>query len=139
MADIQSAVRTVLANHAGTAALVSTRVYPDILPQRVATYPAVVLSMVTEDSTIHQAGISGLGMATIQVDVYAKTRLSAAAVMEQIRLALSDYKGTSQSVVVRHMYPRTGFTTYEPPSDSSDLGLYRHSRDFAAAYVEATS
>ena len=139
MADILHAVQAVLANDSGVSALVSTRIYPDHLPQKTPTYPAIVITLIDETSVIHMGGMSGLGDARIQVDCYANTRLGAAALSDAVRLSLSDYTGTSQSVVVRHTYPGTGFAAYEPPIDGTDLALYRHSRDYRAVYVEATS
>ena len=139
MADVLTAVRSVLANDAGVSALVSTRVYPDIPPQQNATYPCAVVQLVVEESAVQMVGLAGMANSRIQVDCYAVTRLAAAALQDACRLALADYTGTSQSVVIRNTYPKTGFAVYEPPNDSSDLGLYRHSRDYTADYVEAAT
>lgn len=139
MADILKAVRSVLANDAGVSALVSTRIYPDRVPQAAPTYPLIVVQLVTEESVVNMTGISGLGQSRVQVDYYAKTRLEAATGQEAVRLALTHYNGTSQSVVVRRILPSTGTAFYDDPQDKSDLGLYRHVRDYNCHYVEATS
>ena len=138
MADIQTAVRAILAADAGVSALVGTRIYPDRLPQNV-TYPAITYEMYSEDSFEAMDGLLGIAEATIEVTCWASTRLVASSVQDAVRLALANYQGTSSGVVVRRIHTGVGGTGRDEPDDSSDLPTYFHERDYHAFYCEATS
>lgn len=138
MADIGAAVRAVLAADASVAALVSTRIYPDRLPQNV-TYPAITYEINFNASYEAMDGILGLAESFVEVVCWSATRLQATALAEAVRLALTSYQGTSASVVVRRIHPNTGNVGREEPEDGSDSPIYFHERDFHAFYCEATS
>lgn len=135
MADIGTAVRGVIAAASGVSTLVSTRVYPDVLPQG-CVLPAIRYAVISDRSEQHMTAGAALAEADVQVDCYAQTRLSANSLANTVRLALARYKGTSASVVVRQVLPGFGRTDYEEPQDASDLGRYVASRDYTAWYVE---
>ena len=138
MADIGSAIRAVLANDAGVSALVSTRIYPDRLPQNV-TYPAITYEMNFDSSFESMSGITGFAESFVEVVCWSTTRLQATATAEAVRLALTSYQGTSASVVVRRIHPNIGGVAREEPDDGSDVPVYYHERDYHTFYCEATS
>ena len=144
MADIATAVRTVLANDAAVAAVVGTRLYPDRIPQKLVdtttTYPCIRLQLVDERSDVHLTGMSRLAAATIQVDCYSLSRSTSTALGEKVRLALGMYSGTSASVIIQRCYPTaSGFHSAEQSKDGTDLPKYRHTRDYDLFFQEATS
>lgn len=137
MADIGSAVRAVLAGDANVSATVSTRIYPDRLPQNV-TYPAITYENNGGYSHEHMTGISGLAETYITVYCWAKTRIEATALAEYVRLALTQYKGTSASVVVCRIHSGVEATDVDEPEDDSDLPTYWHEREYHCFFNEAT-
>lgn len=138
MADIGSAIRAILAADGTVTGLVSTRIYPDRLPQNV-TLPAIVYEHDAELSHDHHGGLSGFADSYVIVTAYARTRLSATAIQDAVRLALAHYQGTSASVVVRRIHVGQGTTDVDEPEDASDLPIWYHEREYHAFYVEATS
>lgn len=81
----------VLTAASGLTALVSTRIYPDILPEETAL-PAVVYTRTgTQTITTIHGGNMG-EFADLQINAWGKTRASAAAVADQIDAALQSAK-----------------------------------------------
>lgn len=80
--------------HAGTAALIGTRCYPDRLPEDV-TYPALVykgpISADNAPYRNHDGGPTEFETSRVQFDCYAETGDGAAALADQIRLAWDGY------------------------------------------------
>lgn len=75
--------------HAGIAALVAARVYPDGLPEDV-TYPAITYNRVSTNSAdyrTHTTGPTPREVARIQINCYALTGNGAAALADQVRAA----------------------------------------------------
>jgi len=74
------------AGHAGTAALIGTRCYPDQLPQNV-TYPAIsYLAPVSDDSSPYRThdGAGGRTVSRVQFNCYDDTGDDAAALADQV-------------------------------------------------------
>ena len=75
--------------HAGTAALVGTRCYPDRLPEDV-TYPALTYFRVSADNApfrSHDGGPTEFETSRVQFNCYDETGDGAAALADQVRLA----------------------------------------------------
>ena len=85
MADIGTAIRKYLADNAAVAALVSDRIWPDILKQN-ATMPAVTYHRVSTDhfGTIN-GSVLGLARVRLTIDSFADSRPGANALAEAIR------------------------------------------------------
>jgi len=77
----------VLAAASGLTALVGTRIYPDILPED-HQLPAVVYTRTGTQPVLTVHGGSFGDFTDLQINAWAKTRASAAAVAEQIEAAL---------------------------------------------------
>ena len=79
--------------HAGTAALISARCYPDRLPEDV-TYPALVYFRVSADNApfrSHDGGPTEFETSRVQFNCYDETGDGAAALADQVRLAWDGY------------------------------------------------
>ena len=79
--------------HAGTAALIGTRCYPDRLPEG-ATYPALTYFRVSADNApfrSHDGGPTEFETSRVQFNCYAETGDGAAALADQVRLAWDGY------------------------------------------------
>lgn len=97
MAAIETLLRNKLVGTAGVAALVSTRVHPDMLPQNV-TYPAIRYVVTDSPPTVTTAGARFL-RARIQLDVYAASYASAKAVTAAVRTALNRWTAPADGIV----------------------------------------
>ena len=82
----------VLKNNAAVSALVGTRVYPNIVPQRV-TFPVVVYNQISSERTSVMGRDTGSVDSTWQVDVYAQTYAGARELAVAVRKALQRYRG----------------------------------------------
>lgn len=101
MADVESAVRSTLLAHAGTSALVSTRVWYDQLPQN-PTYPAVTVQQISGERPSAMGDDVGVGRGTIQVDAWAANRSDMKSLAEQTRDAMQRFRGTATNGTVIH-------------------------------------
>ena len=79
--------------HAGTAALIGTRCYPDRLPEDVI-YPALVFFRVSANDSLTRdfdGGPTAREVSRVQFDCYGETGDGAAALADQIRQAWHGY------------------------------------------------
>ena len=129
------AIRTRLLNVTAVTSLVSTRIYPQVLPQG-CTLPAVRYSLVSSSRETLVGGVSGFADSTVQVDAYAETYLDAQNVAEQIKLALMDWAGTSSDIEIRNIQLRNQMDMYEAPIDADDVGAHRVALDFEIIHQE---
>lgn len=90
-------LHTRLSTHAGTAALVSTRVYPVILPQNV-TMPAIAYQRISGTA---QNGTTQIREARYQISCWGSTFASAQSVATQVRAALEEWSIGGSGVYVR--------------------------------------
>jgi hypothetical protein len=131
----EKVIKTVLAAHAGTAALVGTRIYPVLMPQE-PTYPCITYRQV--DSSRLQGVQTNPGVARIRLQVtgWAKTYEETKSLAEQIRLALERYGSaitgtTIAGVVVYDIFMGSGADAYEP-----ELDVFALSTDFTVVHEE---
>ncbi len=85
--SVETAVFTRLTTHAGTAALIGTRCYPSMLPQK-ATFPAVVYQRISSSGRI---GTTDRRTARFQLSCWANTYAGAKALAVQVRNAVEGY------------------------------------------------
>lgn len=135
MSDIGSGIRTLLVAQPSITALISDRVWPDVLPQD-AVFPAATYQIIAIEHLGKLTGPTGLVTTTLQIDAWAKTRLAANEVANEIRSELNRFRGIAGAETVRDIFADTGRTDYEPPEDGSDNGLYRLSRDYRIWHCE---
>jgi len=82
----------LLKNDTEVAALVGTRIYPNIVPQR-ATFPVVVYNQISSERTSVMGRDTGTVDSTWQIDVYAQTYAGARELAVGVRKALQRYSG----------------------------------------------
>jgi hypothetical protein len=136
---IGKAIHARLKAHAGTTALVESRIYPMRLPQG-PTYPAVRYQVIGAPREYVMGGATGDVHARVQVDCYAETYEGAKAVAEQVRLALSFFAGTSGGIVVERIFVDDERDMDEPQLvHEGEQGVYRVMQDHIAHYAEAVA
>jgi hypothetical protein len=90
---IENAIYQRLAAHSGLSALISARIYPQILPE-TPTYPAVTYWITGAPRETAMGSDPGIVHARVQVDAWGLTFAVARNVGEQVRAALQRWRGT---------------------------------------------
>lgn len=124
MATLESALYTRLSGYAGLTALVSTRIYPIILPQE-PTYPAVTYQRIDGPREHALSADMGIPHPRIQIDSWGNTHVQAWAVATQVRGALQRWSDADASPAVLDCLLDSDDDSYEP-----DAGVYRVRQDW---------
>jgi hypothetical protein len=126
---IEAGIYGILSAYAGLTALVSTRIYPLVLPQD-CDLPAVCYQLVSDVPEYILAKAVANQNARVQVNSYAITLDAAKSVAIQVKAAMVGYDGTIGSVAVRDITIANEQDLYE-----SDLDIYNLTVDFMVIYV----
>jgi hypothetical protein len=140
MADLGSAVRGYLAANAGVAALVATRIYPDVLPQGYTIKTGGALTYTLID-TVHDHlinGLAGIARSRIEFAAFASTRAGANLIAEAVRASsLQGFTGAMGGVLIESVMLSGGVQTLdERPTDGSQEHRYVTIFDYMFAYQE---
>ena len=130
MSSIDTALYTRLTGFAGLRALIATRVYPPPTPQN-GPYPLVTLTLISAVRIYAMGDQTPLVDSRWQIDVWASSSETARAVAEQVRLALSHYHGTSDTVVIDLVLMENEQKFYD-----SEAELHRVIQDYIVSYRE---
>lgn len=140
MADLGEAVRGFLIADAGVLGLVSSRIYPDVLPQGYAVSDGGALTYTIID-TIHDHlinGLSGIARSRVEFAAFAGTRAAANAIAEAVRASgLAGTTGTVGDVFFESVMLDSGIQTLDDrPTDGSQEHRYFTTFDYLIAYQE---
>ena len=122
---IEEALKTVLTNDAGVAALVAGRIYPVILPQK-PTYPVLTYQKVGGAADLVLAGESGLSRNLFQIDAYGYTYAAAKALAKAVQTALNGKEFTISTVNIGSITMKSDRDLYEEA-----IKIHRVSMDFS--------
>ncbi len=122
--------RTYLLSKSAVTTVVGTRVFPNFIPEKNTSYPVIVYAVVSQVPAHNLAGGAGYAETRIQLDVYCKTAVERDSLTEILRNELQGFAGTMGSSTVSSVVYRNAIDLYEPPIDSSDVGLFRNSTDY---------
>lgn len=137
--SIEALIYTRLSGFAGLTALVATRIYPNVAPQNVAP-PYVVYRRITATRPGAMGADTGIVRARFQFDVFAGGTDAvgaaqgfddAAAVREQVRLALQRWRSAGPPVV-QATFLDSQIDLYE-----DDTELHHLADDYEINYLEA--
>ncbi len=120
--SIDDALYTRLSGYSALTALVSTRIYPILLPQD-CDLPAVAYQKISEISE-HAMGIdSTVLQKRFQVSAFAEKYSMAKDVAAQIRAALSRYRATVGGVIIQDILFEGEIVLHEPDTDIYHIPL----------------
>lgn len=125
---------------ASVAALVSTRVYPDMAPQS-PTLPYIVVQRIDAIREQALSGAAGCGTARVQVDTYAASKSSAWSVAEALRTALYGWEGTQDSRRCSILLETDNSEIVPQPDGTTGAGTKatrRVSQDYLVFFDEST-
>lgn len=141
--SVGKAIHARLKAHAGTTALVGTRIYPLRLPQDIGErkpapqYPAVRYQRIGAPRSHVMGADTGEVYANVQVDCYGLTYEDADALSVQVRAALSRWSGTAGGIVVDSVFLNDERDVDEPTIvKDGEQGVYRVLLDFTVNYQE---
>ena len=140
---IQESLYSKLAGAAGVTAIVSTRIYPLVIPQTVYSeatkQPCIVYSVDGKVRQVRFSGTDTLVTGSFTVDSYARSYQAVQALAAAVRTALVDQSGTwtdsdspQDSVSVQKVFIESEFDLMD-----EDPGLYRVSQQYTIWYDEA--
>lgn len=131
MARVEAAIYSILSTNAGVIALVSTRIYPILLPQ-TALLPSITYARISTEREFTFVVDPGLSTARIQVDIWGENVSSVQNVSEAVRSALHRYIGTIAGVVIDECHIDNETMMYEPETE-----IYHVVIDFMVLHRES--
>lgn len=128
--NIEDGLYKYLCADAGVSAIVSSRVYPLVMPQKT-TLPATTYQTTALKPDRNLAGNTGRMTATIRINAWAETYTEAKNLAEALRTALNDYSGAMGSDTIQ----RSGVES-ETDGWDEETELYRVSMQITIIYYE---
>lgn len=120
---IKDALYKFLSTNSGVAALVSTRIYPNAIPQDAAL-PAIAYQEITAVRDYSHQGQNNTAEPLFQITIEAATYSTAIAVAAAVRAALSGYRGsvaTSPATVIQGVFLENEYDGYNLDTDISTV------------------
>lgn len=130
---IASNVQAYLLTVSAITDVVSTRIYPSVLPQSADPAKShIVYQVVSGSSTTHLTGASKHGQTVVQIDCYAPTFSAAEDLELLVWKNLTHYTGAAGSDTIDVALPEDGShrQLIDRPQDGSDEYRFRHGRDY---------
>lgn len=95
--SIEAAIRTLLINDSALSAIISSRVYPEVLPQN-PTFPAITIRIESDDPTnLLNNEQSSFMRSVLYVDSWAGTFTTADDMRVNVKRVLNSFQGVSES------------------------------------------
>ncbi len=130
---ICKAVRLHLCSEVGVTTLVGFRITPEGEGQGTAL-PRITYLLVDDVSMVSHSGPSGLAVARVQLNLLAADETQAAALAEQVRMALVGRKGFWGGMRIDSVFSAGTHGGYE-----SDPQVYKRIMDFKITHTEAVA
>ena len=129
--SISSGLYSYLTAQAAITNLVSTRIYPEILPQD-PTYPAITYSLDNiRDTFTYNEGQTTFVGADLQINAWASTHKGAEDLAAVIHAALKNHKGDLGGVTVHGFFREAQVDLYE-----YEVNSYRRSISYLCWHTE---
>lgn len=136
MSVIEEAVCKILKDAAGVAAIVSTRIYPQVIPQG-GTMPAITYQRISGPRLRSLAGASTLAHPRFQINCWATTYKGASQLEDAVRAAFDDYLGTVLSVGIQAVDLQDDGDMLEVAEEQRDRRRFGRRMDFEIWHVES--
>ena len=135
--SITSDLRTYLISLPIVAAMVGTRVRPDVLAEGDA-YPGITISVDSEDHQNDLDGDGGLVFASVDITTWATVKQEAENIANQLRLALSGVKGVVGSQTIDAVLESSD-VEFVPHQDGSDGGAWAKTQRWFISFSETVA
>lgn len=119
------------------AALVGTRVWPDVLPQ-APLLPALRYQRISTPRSQYRTldGRADYASPRFQIDVYATARLEAINIAQAVYQLLEGFHGTVGGLRIDAVSTDDEGADFEPDAGPAGVGLYRQRLDFLIFHAE---
>ena len=97
--SLNTAIFKMLSEDPAINAIVNTRVYPSVIPQKTAL-PAIIYSQDTNEPTNVKQNPSTLDVIRMEIDCFADTIVECDQLAKDIRRVLDRFSGTVENVVI---------------------------------------
>lgn len=140
--DVGKALRTKLLSYSTVTDLVSTRIYPDVMPQG-AELPAIAYYKISTLREHTLLDCTRLAHSRIQVDCFAEKSNGGREMANDIAHAIRSsgicaFRGTVEGIAIQAVEIDTGDSyDNDPPTDGNQQHRYITSFDFMVHYLEA--
>ncbi|MEC9433874.1 MAG: DUF3168 domain-containing protein [Pseudomonadota bacterium] len=128
-------LQAVLLAASPVAALVGTRVYPNVRPQGTEL-PALVLTVISGGREYHFGGVSALATRRVQADAYGATAAGAMALSDAVEAALSGLRAVQGGTEFQGVFLEAERGRFEPAQEEGSRA-HRVSLDFIVKYRSA--
>jgi hypothetical protein len=131
-----ASLRKLMTDDAAVTAMVGTRIFPGLLPQR-ADFPAVVYGQISSERVSAMGQDTGTVRSIWQIDCYAKTYGSARELASKVRKSLQRKLGSvaipsNGAKLLQGLFVEADTDLFE-----DETQLHRVSTDYVIWYVEA--
>jgi len=125
--DIGKAIYNILSENVAVAAIVDTRIFPNVATQS-ESFPFIIYDVQSDSPEDTKDGVANLDITNMMVSAYSDSYSNATEIAGTIREALDRYSGTNSGVVINTIV----FEGYNDVFDdmSGSDGIYRKSLDF---------
>lgn len=128
--SFETTIFSRLSGFAGLSSLVSSRIYPNTLPQN-PTLPALTFRRVSTVPFSAMSNDTGVTRCRLQVDVWARKYSDLDAVGDQVRQALQRWRNTGAGTEVLSSFYLNAVDLYEPENE-----IHHRAMDFEIDYRE---
>jgi len=122
-----------LGNAPAVSAIVSSRIYPQLLPQN-PTYPAITYNQVSAVRVHVLAGAGGKARRRISVNCWATTAKAAEALADAVRRSLDGFYGSMRDTNVGSTRIDNEIAFFE--EEAGTTGIYRVVQDYIVGHLE---
>lgn len=135
MAVEDASVRAILYADGTVLGLVSTRIYPSILPDK-CTMPAITYARISTPRSEDLIATQTLTWPRIQINSWDDDYLGAKALAKAVRIALTDYTGTIGGITISDIRIMDEGDLEEPSPEVESLRRYGVRQDFEVWHDE---
>ena len=133
--EIEEAFTAYLMAKVGLTALISTRFYPEELPQGT-TLPAVSYIKISDLKDHTLTGQVTLERPMFQFTAFATTKAGARTVANQLKADLQDYVGTMSGIVIQWIKLENEFSNLETSPDGT-IKIYKESQEYQINFTRS--
>lgn len=134
--EIEKAIYDLLMFDSTVSGLVSSRIYPLVIPQGTA-YPAIRYNLISAARGHHLTGMTDLVPARFQVSVYSETYAGLRALVDAVRSCLDSTQTTCGTVEIASVLMTDENDSIDSIPGSDQLRVYSRDLDFRITYREA--
>jgi hypothetical protein len=126
----EAAIYDFITNQAAITTRVSTRIFPNSIPQSNTVFPVLVFTQISGPHDHTLSGAAGVFRARFQFDCWSTDYSDCINLAEDIRDSFQGYQGAMGTVTCQFALLDNELSSYTPPTDGSDAGLHRKTLDY---------